>query len=42
MSQRNTAHSAFEINRIAPVLGARAYSILVLVLVLLITNGGAG
>ena len=47
MSQRNTAISAFEINPIRinaidPVLGARAFGLISLVLVLLITNGGAG
>lgn len=42
MSQRNSANLAFRINRIDPVLGARAFGLISLVLVLLITNGGAG
>ena len=42
MTQRNSANSSFEINRIAPVVGARALALVSLVLVLLITNGGAG
>ena len=41
MSQRNTIRSAFAINRIATVSGARAFVLISLVLVL-ITNGGAG
>ncbi len=47
MSQRNSANLPFRINPIRintidPVLGARAFGLISLVLVLLITNGGAG
>ena len=42
MSQRSSANSGFKINRIVPVAGARAIGLIELVLVLLITNGGAG
>jgi hypothetical protein len=45
MSQRNNASSIVRINQIALIgqrLPARALSLLALVLVLLITNGGAG
>jgi hypothetical protein len=42
MSHRSSAHSGFKNNRIAAAEGARALVLISLVLVLLITNGGAG